>query len=94
MDENHFNAARMIDDQVIGKNGIALGRLRDLLIDSREGRINFACIEIGNAQVEQEVACVPWSQLRIAPDGGLRLDVSLETLVAFSQWQQYKLEEC
>lgn len=93
MDEDHLNAARMIDDQVVGKNGIALGKLRDLLIDSREGRINFACIEIGDEQVERQMACVPWSQLRIASDGELRLDVSLETLVAFSQWQKYKQEE-
>lgn len=93
MNDSHIEAARVIDDPVIGKNDSVLGIIRDLLIDERDGRIDYACVELHGKSAGKRIAIVPWSQFRIAPRGVIRLDVSRDTLVAFSHWQTKRKEE-
>lgn len=93
MTESHIEAAKVIDDPVIGKQNAELGIIKDLLIDQRDGRIDFACVELRGKSGERRVAVVPWSQFRIDDDGEIRLDVSRDTLSAFSHWQTNRKEE-
>lgn len=93
MNDSHIEAAKVIDDPVIGKNDAVIGIIRDLLIDERDGRIDYACVELRGRSPGKRVAIVPWSQFRVAPRGTIRLDVSHDTLVAFSRWQSNRKEE-
>lgn len=93
MKERYIEAASVIDKRVLGKSGIALGKISDLLIDSREGRIDYASIEIALEETSSRVVYVPWSQLKVSSGGDLTLDVSQETLLGFSRWQTHRTEE-
>lgn len=87
MNANHIEAAKIIDERVLGKNGEALGRIIDLLISTHGGRIDFACIELSRHQNDRQLAYVPWSQLQVSVGGRVHLDVSRDTLAALSRWQ-------
>ena len=93
MNDSHIEAAQVIDDPVIGKHDVVLGTIKDLLIDERDGRIDYACVELRGSSTETRTAIVPWSQFRIVPRGAIRLDVSRDTLIAFSRWQSNRKEE-
>lgn len=93
MNDSLIEAARVIDDPVIGKQGTVIGIIKDLLFDKRDGRIDYARVELRGEATGTRVATVPWSQFRLEQRGAIRLEVSLETLVAFSRWQSNRKEE-
>lgn len=93
MDESFFKTGGVMDGPVIGKNGQSLGKLHDLLINRRDGRIAYACVQLQSDSRGRRVAYVPWSQFRISADGEITLGISRESLVAFSHWKTGKKEE-
>ena len=56
--------------RIVDPNGVHVGHIRDVLIDLREGRIEYVCIAIADAAGDFESeAIVPWSALRSRDDG-------------------------
>lgn len=93
MNAKHLEAAKLIDEPVLGKNGEALGRISDLLISKPAGRIDYACIEMSRGRNDRQLALVPWSQMEVTGGGHVHLDVSRDSLAALSQWQLNLKEE-
>jgi len=55
--------------RVLDAAGQHVGQIRDALLDLRDGRIEYICIELNApGRAEPVEAVVPWSALRIDPD--------------------------
>lgn len=66
---SRFSPLRAIcDREVVDPDGEPIGRIHDILLDLREGRIEYICIALEDpaAGTESLEAIVPWSALREA----------------------------
>jgi sporulation protein YlmC with PRC-barrel domain len=64
-----------------------LGKLRNIMIDTQRGKVAYGVLAVrsGLLEADKDMAVVPWSVLRIAPQEGIaRLNVDTQTLNAIA----------
>jgi hypothetical protein len=65
-----MGATVVVGDRVVNGRGERLGRIAELMVDMGSGRIAYAVLSFGGVLgVGDKLFAVPWSALRLDPDG-------------------------
>jgi sporulation protein YlmC with PRC-barrel domain len=82
--QHHCRVSKIESLQVRNTNGDDLGKIKDLVIDVRPGKIAYAALDFGDfLGVGDKMFAVPWSAFTVKEDGKdhyLVLDVTKERL--------------
>jgi sporulation protein YlmC with PRC-barrel domain len=80
-----IRAGRFSDFKLMNKQDETLGDVRDLLLDVRQGMVDYSVVDFGGfLGVGEQTVAVPWDRITVQPkgagDANLVLDVSKDTL--------------
>ena len=77
-----LSAGTLIGDPVRNPAGETLGRIKEFMIDTRNGRIAYAVLSVGGfLGLGDSLFAIPWNMLQVDPeDRCFLLDVSKEQL--------------
>jgi sporulation protein YlmC with PRC-barrel domain len=68
-------AEELLAAQVVDCNGSRIGRLRDLMVDLRIGRIAYGVVALDGApRLNRRLIAVPWNAMHVDGDGNLRVN--------------------
>lgn len=74
-----LTGSKIMNYEVHNKKADRLGRVEDIMIDLKAGRIAYAVLSVGGfLGVGDRRFPVPWSALQLRSDGGFILDVDKE----------------
>ena len=81
-DQRSLSASSLVGDQVKNKEGDQLGKLEDLMLDTKSGKISYAVVSLeGDQKPATRFYAVPWSAVKVnREDKAVVFDVSKEKL--------------
>jgi sporulation protein YlmC with PRC-barrel domain len=81
-EKRNFTASKLIGDPVVNPKGEDLGKIEDLVIDPKSGRVDFAVLSFGGfLGMGDKLFAVPLEAMRLSPEEKrFILDVDKERL--------------